>query len=72
MLFTIDFKMVSDHGDRKYFETVSFWPALYRKRPPKVSLIFNFKNFCELRNCSSDRKCIIWMQFFCLTVSYLC
>ena len=33
------------HRDQKYFGKVSFWPAEYPNRPPKVPLIFNFKNF---------------------------
>ena len=40
---------VSNHRDQKYIEEVSFWPAEYRNRPPKVPLIFNFKNFGEFQ-----------------------
>jgi hypothetical protein len=35
--------------DQKYFGEVSLWPAEYRNRPPKVPLIFNFKNFGEFQ-----------------------
>jgi hypothetical protein len=28
---------------------VSFWPAEYRNRPPKVPFIFSFKNFGEFQ-----------------------
>jgi hypothetical protein len=40
---------VSNHRDQKYIGEVSLWPAEYRNRPPKVPLIFNFKNFGEVQ-----------------------
>jgi hypothetical protein len=40
---------VSNHRDQKYIGEVSFWPAEYRNRPPKVPIIFNFKNFGDFQ-----------------------
>jgi hypothetical protein len=52
------------HRDQKNIGGVSFWPAKYRNRPPKVPLIFNFKNFGDFQNFLNSQE-MHYFDFFC-------
>ena len=59
-------RCVSNHRDEKYFGEVSFWPAEYRNRPPKVPLISNFKNFGEFhKSVSHQTGNVLFGCIFC-------
>jgi hypothetical protein len=57
---------VSEHRDQKYFGEVSFWPAEFRKGPPIVPLIFNFKNFGEFQKFLIRPEMHYLNAIFCL------
>jgi hypothetical protein len=56
---------VLNHRDQKYFGKVSFSPAEYPNRPPKVPLIFNFKNCSEFQKFLIRPEMHYLDAFFC-------